>query len=164
MISSNKNIGRTPKRLIFKELHEILNIFRTIFVDEKSIYNEIDEVYEETLVSSLQMVPEQFDELIMKYINLVKVLVNNINFDKLSNDLERFDGEYDIPHIEINSIKLFEEGLNNTTVSKINKARTMNIVNKLVPIFKCVDVIISMPKKVLRKIANLQKINDTNIL
>lgn len=152
------------KRVIIAELHNILDTFRTIFIDDSSICQSIDEDYEYTLTETLQLVPEQYDIVIMKYIELIKIIVRNVNFRQLSIELEILNNDDIMPHVEIDSLKLFEEGLQETKITRANKARIMNIASKLQPISVCINKIISMPIKIVKRIGDLQHTNANSIL
>lgn len=150
-------------RKIFSELHNALNIFRTIFRDDKYVCSSIDESYEETLIYELESVPEQFDDLILKYLNFVKVVAGNVNFKKLAEELDKLNDD-SIPHLEINSLYALEQGLDNLNLTKANRARVLNIVTKLKPMFACVDKVVSMPIQVLRRIGELTDNSYKDIL
>ena len=150
-------------RKIFSELHKALDMFRTVFRDDKYVCSSIDESYEETLIYELESVPEQFDELILKYLNFVKVVAGNVNFKKLARELDELNDD-SIPHFEINSLYAFEQGLSKLSLTKTNRARVLNIVTKLKPIFACVDKIVCMPIQVLKRIGELTDNSYNNIL
>lgn len=141
-------------RKLLSELHSTLNFFRTIFRDDHVICHSIDESYEEVLMHELEVVPEQFDELILKYVQVVKVIGSCVDFRKLASELDAINDDT-LPHFEINSLHAFEQGLANVNITKVNRTRTMNIVTKLKPIFHCIDRIVSMPIPVLRRIGEV---------
>lgn len=157
-------MSHRKQRVIITELHNILDTFRTIFVDDSTIYQSIDEDYEYTLIEALQLVPEQYDAVIMKYIELIKIIARNVNFRQLSIELEILNSDDVMPHVEIDSMKLFEEGLHETKITRTNKARIMNIASKLQPISVCINKIISMPIKIVKRIGDLQHTNSNSIL
>lgn len=150
-------------RKIFSELHNTLNIFRTIFRDDKYVCSSIDESYEDILIYELESVPEQFDDLILKYLNFIKVVAGNVNFKKLAEELDKLNDD-SIPHFEINSLYALEQGLNNLNLTKANRARVLNIVTKLKPIFACVDRVVGMPIQVLKRIGELTDNSYDDIL
>lgn len=150
-------------RKLFVELHNTLDIFRTIFRDDKYICRSIDDSYEEVLIYELQAIPEQFDELILKYLQFVKIVASNVNFTKLANELEALNDD-SIPHVEVNSMYALEQGVQTLNVTKQNKLRIMNIVVKLKPIFSCVDKIVGMPIQVLRRIGELSTNSYNDVL
>ena len=146
-------------RKIFAELHGVLDVFRTIFRDDRKVCMSIDESYEESLIYELEAVPSQFDEMILKYLKFAKVVANNINFKKL----EALNDD-SIPHIEINSLNAFGEGLSKLNLTKANKARIMNLTTKLKPLFACVDKVVGMPIQVLKRIGELNDRSYGDIL
>lgn len=150
-------------RKIFSELHTVLDVFRTIFRDNKRICASIDDSYEEALVMELQMVPEQFDEMILKYLKFVKVIANNVNFKKLALELEALNDD-SIPHIELNSMNEVKEGLSKLNLDRKDRAKIMNMIQKFAPIFKCVDHVVSMPIEVLKRIGELTDKSYCDIL
>ena len=156
-------MSKNYDRKIFTELHKVLDVFRTIFRDDKRVCLSIDESYEETLIYELEAVPEQFDEMILKYLKFVKVIVNNVNFKQLAKELEALNDD-SIPHLEINSLNTFEEALNKVSMNKVNRARIMNLSTKLKPLFTCVDKVVSMPIQVLKRIGELNDKSYADIL
>ena len=151
-------------RKLLKELHTVLDLFRTIFNEDKKLLKDIDESYEQTLMSELALVPEQFDTMILQYINIIKVLADNINFKKLANDLDDLSAQGELPTFEINTFDVVKLGFKNLGLAKGNFLRIVNMLTKLTPIFKCVDKVISMPISILRRIGeiteNQQKYDD----
>lgn len=143
-------------RQLLVELHNTLEVFRTIFADDKSIYNSIDESYEEILMHELAVVPEQFDIMIIQYISIVKVLATNINFRTLANTLDEMNKNHELPTIKIDTMDMITMGFKALNLSKGNLARILNITLKLRPIFKCMDRLFNMPIGVLKKIGDMQ--------
>lgn len=145
-------------RNLKNEIHSIINFFRTIFSDDRDITNEIDETYEEVILGEIDLVPQQFDEDILKYFKIFKIVIFNINYGCILKELNTFD----IPRLNIDSFNMVSEGLNSIVIDRKNKLRVINILTKFKPIFKCIDKVISMPINILKKINNMMsdKYND----
>ena len=145
----------SPRKLIV-ELHNILELFRSIFEDDKSILNSIDDSYEEVLITQLRLVPEQFDDLILQYINIAKALGNNINFTNLGKKLDELNDQGQLPVFNISSLDMIKTGCNALSMVKKDKMRVLNILIKLGPIFKCVDKLCTMPINIIKRIGVMQ--------
>lgn len=151
---SNSQMQTNRKLLI--ELHNTLELFRDIFVDDRSITNRIDSAYEKTLMNELSVVPEQYDELILQYFNVIKVFADNINFARLADNLEELNKKGEIPKFKLNTFDMIKAGIDAMSMVKANKLRFINILIKLSPIFKCCDKIIEMPINVLKRCGVIQ--------
>lgn len=158
ILQMNTSKDTSNDRRLFNELHDILAMFRNIFSDDKYICNSIDDAYEYTLMNELKLVPLQFDDLILKYVNAMKAVVKNINFASLADNLDALNSDNSMPLIKINSLQLIREGIDNLNWSKADRARVKNILVKFEPLFACVNKVVEMPVKILRKIVSL---NDT---
>lgn len=146
---------QTDRKLLI-ELHNTLDLFRHIFSEDRSICNCIDTGYEKTLMNELIVVPEQYDSLILQYINIVKVMANNINFTRLATNLDDMNKKGEIPVFKINTLDMVKAGIEAMKMVKANKLRIINIIVKLTPIFRCVDKVIEMPIDILKKIGSIQ--------
>lgn len=152
----------SSQRRILIELHEIMNLFRTIFADDKLVCRNIDESYERVLMRDLNLVPVQFDADILKIINYVKLVVTNINFTNIVAGMKSIDPDYKAMGIEFDSYSLAEKILSKVQIDKADKFKINNVMTKLRPIFACVDKIFAMPYSVMTNISNLSndKYND----
>lgn len=147
---SRKSEGR---RLI-SEVHNILQLFRTLLQSDLNICREIDESYEETLIQSIRAVPEQYDEKILDVLDVIKIFINNINFVKIGEELTKFGKNH--VKFDLNTYQLFEDGMNKVEMSRKDKARIMNITTKFRPIFECVNKLLSRPVDLVRKIGEMR--------
>lgn len=144
----------SDRKLIEEEVHNTLQIFRTLLQEDKNLCNKIDESYEEMLLNDLQTVPVQYDEVILDTLNIVKIFINNINFNKLSEELSRFNGNN--LKFELKTFQMLENGVNRLEMSKKDRARIMNITAKFKPLFECVDILIYKPIELVRKIGHMR--------
>ena len=149
-----------PDRKLIYEVHNALEIFRTLLQDNKSLCNRIDNSYEELLLNDLQTVPEQYDKDILNGLKIVKTIINNINFIKISEELGSLTGINMC--LELNTFHIFESMIGKLEMSKKDRARIMNIVSKFRPLFECVDRLISNPVELVRKIGTMRNdmLND----
>lgn len=145
--------GGSERKLI-SEVHNILQIFRTLLEDNKNLCRKIDESYEELLLNDLQNVPEQYDEDILNGLKIVRTFINNINFVKISEELRNMTGINMC--LDLNTFSMFEKGMGKLEMDKKNKARVMNIVSKFRPLFECVDKLINEPIELVRKIGMMK--------
>lgn len=143
------------EREIIRELHSIMDIFRTIFRDDKMICRNIDENYEKILISDIRLIPEQYDEDIMLYVNTVKLFVTNINYKNIIEGIRVLNPNYKLMGFEVNSYKGAELILNKIILDKTDRLMVTNILTKLRPLFTCVDKIFMIPMNVLGNIADL---------
>ena len=146
-----------PTRKIFNELHDIMELVRNILQDDRNLCNKIDAAYEELLIQSLELVPEQYDNEILTSIEIMKIVIRNINFENISKELRKFDENK--LRLKINTFDLFKSSMNHLNATKIDKARIMNIVTKFQPLFECVDEILDKPIAMVRKISTIKN-ND----
>lgn len=144
----------SSERKLINEVHNVLQIFRTLLQDNKNLCNKIDESYEELLLMDLQNVPEQYDKDILNGLKIVRTFINNINFTKISEELGSMTGIK--MSLELNTFSMFEKGMNRLEMSKKDKARIMNIVSKFRPLFECVDKLINEPIELARKIGMMK--------
>ncbi len=142
-------------RKLLQELHDVIDLFRTIFDDDKKLVSGIDEAYEQTLMQELALVPEQFDTTIIQYIGIVKVMANNIDFKTLASNLEDMKAQGELPIFEINTFEVVKLGFKNLGLAKGNFLRVCNMLTKLGPIFKCVDKVMTMPIHILKRIGEI---------
>ena len=141
-------------RKLISEVHNSLQIFRTLLQNDKNLCNMIDENYEETLLNDLQTVPEQYDPVILETLDIIKIFINNINFIKISEELAKFSGNN--MKIELDTFHIFETGINKLEMSKKDRARIMNITAKFKPLFKCVDALLYKPVELVKKIGTMK--------
>lgn len=151
---SRRSEERNKERRLISEVHNILQLFRTLLQSDLNICREIDESYEETLIQSIQAVPEQYDEKILDVLDVIKIFINNINFVKIGEELARFGKNH--VKFDLNTYQLFEDGMNKVEMSRKDKARIMNITTKFRPIFECVNKLLSRPVDLVRKIGEMR--------
>lgn len=151
---SRRSEGRNEERRLISEVHNILQLFRTLLQSDLNICREIDESYEETLIQSIRAVPEQYDEKILDVLDVIKIFISNINFVKIGEELARFGKNH--VKFDLNTYQLFEDGMNKVEMSRKDKARIMNITTKFRPIFECVNKLLSRPVDLVRKIGEMR--------
>lgn len=154
----NGNLSKSERyfggRKLISEVHNSLQIFRTLLQTDKNLCNTIDESYEEMLLNDLQTVPEQYDPIILEALDIVKIFINNIDFIKISEELASFSGNK--MKIELNTFRVFESAVNKLEMSNKDRARIMNIVTKFKPLFKCVDALLYKPVELVKKIGTMK--------
>lgn len=150
------NISRkVEERQLFVKLHEILNIFRTIFSNDKSIIRSIDDSYEKILITDLKMVPVQYDEDILRYVKWVTLIVTNVNFANILAGMKEIDPDYKSMGFETNSLIGFENFLGKMQMERSDRYRINNILVKLRPIFACVDKVFATPYNTLQSVVHM---------
>lgn len=161
-IHTCKKQHKNNDRIIFGELHEIMNLFRTIFVDDKSICNCIDDNYEIVLINDMRLIPEQYDEMILKYIRVLKVILKHVNFSAIHDELTEI-GKIDPSMMNfslmIDSYSLVEQGITKLNIPRTDKLKMSNIMTKLRPLFACVDKVFLSPMSTLKSISELGDMN-----
>ena len=140
-------------RPILNEIHSAFNIVRQLVHDNRTLYDSIDESYEEILIEDLKLVPEQYDEDILKIIRSVKIILSNINYSAISQGIDDITGG--MLHFNVNTYNEFKEGLNKIDMNKKDKARINNIVSKFRPLFSSIDAMLAEPLVYIRKAAQL---------
>ena len=148
-------------RPIFSELHNIFNILRQLVHDNRPLYDSIDEAFEETLLSDLVLVPEQFDDLTMNIIKTVKVIFTSIDYQNMANNID--DNMARFLHFKLNTFEEFKNGLDYIKLSRKDRSRVANIVTKFYPLFRCVDSMLDQPLEYIRKAANLTSTQYENV-
>ena len=147
------NTSKTGRKLI-EEVHNALQIFRTLLQDNKNLCSKIDDNYEELLLNDLQTVPEQYDKDILNGLKILKTFINNINFMKISEELSNLSGIN--MNIDLNTFHIFESMIGKLEMSKKDRARIMNIISKFKPLFECVDKLLAKPVELVRKIGTMK--------
>lgn len=153
---------RIPKqsndREIFRELHNIMEVFRSIFANDPEVCRNIDDNYEKILMADLRLVPEQYDQDILQYVKAVKLIVSNINYRAIHEGIKTIVPEYSRISFVIDSYAGAEQVLFKYSMSRTDRLRITNVMTKLRPIFACIDRVCSMPFQVIE---NIIAITDT---
>lgn len=149
-------------RELLVELHNIMELFRTIFADDKLVCRNIDENYEKILISDIRLIPCQYDREILQYVKTIKLVAVNINYTAILQGMADIDPDYKSMSLEFDSYKGAENILERLNIPKIDKLKVTNVMTKLRPLFSCVDKIFQMPFRVLTNITHLtsDKYND----
>lgn len=142
-------------RALIRELHDIMDLFRTIFSDDKVICKNIDESYEKILISDIRLIPQQYDAEIMSYISAIKLIISNVNFTNILNGMKEILPNHKSLSVDVNSYKVGEMIVNKLDMSKTDRLLVFNVLTKLRPIFACVDKVFQLPFAVLTKISNM---------
>lgn len=153
-MNSFKN-GCKYNRELLSELHSIMEVLRSVFTDDKVISRSIDESYEKVLIEDLKLVPEQFDEEILQYVKAVKIIVANINYRNIYDGLKTLGPKGENVGFETDTYYGAEKILSKFDMSRSDRARIMNVMIKLKPIFVCLDRIFMVPFKMLRKVVEM---------
>ena len=140
-------------RPILNEIHTIFNVIRQLVHDNRTLYDSIDEAYESVLIEDLKLIPEQYDEDILKIIRSVKVIFSNINYSAISQGIDGITGG--MLHFDVNTYNKFKEGFNKIDMNKKDKARINNIVSKFKPLFNAIDSMLAEPLVYIRKAAQM---------
>lgn len=158
MLSENSGIpgqiNSLGERRLIHEIHNALQIFRTLLQDDKNLCNSIDETYEEMLICDLQTVPEQYDPMILDALSIIKIFINNVNFIKISDELSRYSNNK--MKLEIDTFQIFEKAIDRLEMTKKDKARIMNVSTKFKPIFQCVNRLLYKPIELVRRIGTMR--------
>lgn len=145
---SNRN-SIQPEREILTELHVILEMFRTVFAEDKQICKAIDENYEKILVADLRLVPVQYDTDILQYVKVVKLVLANINFKAIRDGLHKITPNYRDLGVIVNSYHGAEQVLDRFNMPRTDRLRATNILTKLRPLFACIDRVFCIPFRVM---------------
>lgn len=145
---------RMSERALFREIHQAMELIRNLLKDELCYQKKIDKAYEDTLMSDLKFIPEQFDKNILEIITVAKVVLQNINFAKMNHELQDIKQEY---YFEPNVYQTFETCIGRIQMGKLDRVRIMNIIRKFKPLFECIDYLISTPIRLIFKIGLLQE-------
>lgn len=149
-------------RPILDEIHNAFNVIRQLVHDNRTIYDSIDEAYEEVLIQDLKLVPEQYDDDILKIIRSVKVILTNINYTAISQGIDDITGG--MLHFSVNTYNEFKEGLDKISMNKKDKSRINNLVSKFRPLFRAIDNMLAEPLVYIRKAAQLSNTQYDDIL
>lgn len=151
-------------REILVELHTILEMFRTVFAEDKHICKSIDENYEKILMADLRMVPVQYDEDILQYVKATKLVLANINFKAIRDGLGDVTPNYRSMGIIINSYNGAEKVLDRFNMSTTDRLRLTNILTKLRPLFACIDRVFYIPFRVIETVVAISDRRYDNLL
>lgn len=159
---SIKKSSSNSDREIIVELRNLMNLFRTIFSDDKFVCKNIDETYEAILISDLKLIPRAYDKDIMACFKIIKIVVTNIDYAKIYAGINELDPEYRNLGLEVDSYHAAEKWLSRIQIDKLDKLRITNIMTKLRPLFACVDKIFQVPQGFLRNVTMLTDKNTYN--
>ena len=140
-------------RVILQEVHNAFNVVRQLVHDDRSLYSSIDEAYESILIEDLKLVPEQYDEDILKIIRSVKLILTNINYSNISKGIDDITGGF--LHFNVNTYEEFKKGLNKIDMVKKDRLRLLNLVSKFRPLFTAIDAMLAEPLIYIKKAAQL---------
>ena len=150
------------ERKIISEVHDAFNIIRQLISDNLVLSSQIDSAYEQTLLSELELVPEQYDKDILTILRIIKTFIKHISFSSIAQDLVDISG--DSVRFDINTYAVFQTTFDHLNISRKDKTRVMNIVIKFKPLFSCIDSMMHKPIELVRKIGALQSDSYNNIL
>ena len=142
-----------PRELV-AEVHNIFNIVRQLISDNLALSQTIDNIYEQTLLNELSLIPVQYDADILKVIRVIKSVIRNISFNNIAKDIVDIAG--DAIHFEIDTFKACQYTFDHLTLTRIERARIMNLFIKFKPLFTCIDSMLSRPVQLVRKISSMQ--------
>ena len=148
-------------RTIYRELHTVFMIVRQLMSDNLCILNSIDEAYEHVLFMNLELVPEQFDDDILKTFNAIKAILSNINFSAISAAIDDITGG--VLSFRVDTYAMFNEAFNKFSMDKREKLRVQNIVSKFKPLFAAIDAMLASPLTYIRKVAAMSDASHANV-
>ncbi len=150
-----------PRELV-TEVHTIFNIVRQLISDNLALTETIDTAYEQTLINELSLIPVQYDADILKVFRVIRSVIKNMAFNNIADDITDIAG--DAIRFEVNTFKACKYTFDHLTLSRVDRARIMNIVTKFKPLFTCIDSMLSRPVELIRKISNMQDSAYSDIL
>ena len=162
ILKMSKKLNYT--QLLKNKVRELMKFMRAVYKGiNNSIYEQLNEEYEEEMVILIGMVPSDWCIGLHDSLDLVWDIVKTVNITKLADAVEKH-GRARF-WFSINSFNLFYKNcvLKNETVSAQEAKATKNILDKLIPVFNAIDEIVACPEPYLRRIALLyEEQNDNN--
>ena len=134
-----------------QSVRDIIGLFRSIFDDNKALLKRIDIAYETVLLEELNLIPREFEDYIMNYINILVEAWKCFDVIKFNKRLQTFPRSA-FPEFNVDTYKMFINGLGKINLSKANKARVQNMVGKFEPLFDCANYMINDTKKTFEKL------------
>ena len=133
-------------------LKDLINVLRFIFENDKVTLATIDDAYESALIDALQLIPTDVKDYVLSYVNVVKTAYTCFDMAKFNQQLTKVSKNA-FPIFNIDSYKLFEQGLNKLDLTNANKARITSQVKKFKPLFTCIDKIINDARFTIARLA-----------
>jgi hypothetical protein len=157
----SKPSDKQPRQLIV-EVQTALNYLRKLLQGNGKILGKIDRAYEETILTELKLVPQQYDPDILNIIKIVKICIENINYANISRGLNGLPNHIKamiIPE-SVDTFGIFRKCIENIKMKPVDRARIVNIVSKFRPLFQCVDELLINPLDTVRKVSDLINTDD----
>ena len=132
------------KKDLVKELKDALCIFREIFKSTPKILGNIDDVYEEELVSLINSLPMPEDaiEIAMNAIFVAKSILGSIHFDELKTKLST--ATFDL-HLTVDIYAVACKILKSKIKDREIRGFVLSMVKKCRPIIDCASEVLENP-------------------
>lgn len=150
-------------RQLVIEVQSALNYMRKLLEGNRKILSKIDKSYEETILTELKLVPEQYDPDILNIISIIKIVITNINYSKINagfQALPKHIRQMLIPETVIDLFSIFKKCIGSIQMQPVDRARIVNIVSKFKPLFNCVDELLKDPIQTVGKISSIMNTDE----
>lgn len=148
------------RRLFTQHIHSALELLRYIFEGQKRA-RLIDNIYEEELIRSLSIIPEDSLESVCHGIDIVKCVYESINFTTMNEKMARLGFPIDL---RIDLFKLLEEQVKIRIDDPRIQSGVSVILKKCKPILDCFSVALREPLKYLNKLGKTSDSKYDSIL
>jgi hypothetical protein len=152
---------QSPRQLIV-EVQSALNYLRKLLQGNSRILSKIDKAYEDTVLTELKLVPQQYDNEILDIIRIVKICISNINYGNIARGLGGLPNHIRamlIPE-SVDTFGIFRKCIENIQMKPVDRARIINIVSKFRPLFQPVDELLKNPLDTVKKVSELTSVDD----
>ena len=153
-------MSKSPRQIVV-EVQNALNYLRKLLQGNKKTLSRIDRGYEETILTELQLIPQQYDKDILDIIRIVKICIGNINYGNIARGLNGLPNQIRnmlIPE-SVDTFGIFKKCMESIQMKPVDRARIVNIVTKFRPLFQCVDELLKNPLDTVQKISDLTDID-----
>lgn len=123
---------------LVSEVKNVFKLLRELCKGKSKLLRKIGEDYEEVLLNDLNLIPSQYEDEIMVWVNVVKIVLNNIKFVEIGIALGKLCDKNaylkDSLTMNIDVYARIESIINGLNIKQVDKARIMNIVKKFKPL------------------------------
>lgn len=147
-------------RVFTQHIHSALELLRYIF-DGQSRVKKIDDIYEEELIHSLSIIPEESLESVCHGIDIVKCIYDSINFKTMNEKMKDLGYPIDL---KIDLYKILEEQIKTRIDDVRMRSGIMTILKKCKPLLDCFSVALKDPLKYLSKLGKTSDSKYDSIL
>jgi hypothetical protein len=150
-------------RKIVKKIHQCFEIFRLLIEDNRQELENIDEEYEKSILQNILLVPCKYDTHILNTIEVIEIIIKNIDFIKLRDDLHKKGLLTKNPKLNINVNKLILEQIPKLK-SKTSRRSVEFIVSEIKRLLDCVSTLINTPFRTIEKVCTIHEQKYKDIL